>query len=338
MPSKQHDLRSDIDIVVQQVLGETVHDIEMPGGETRASCRVILKDGSVIATRRPNFRRTHLEAAVLEALSPVCPHVPKFLGLQDNILLQSDVGGQRLSQTIRTADPTEQARQAVGAVSAILSIHETSRTALRDVPVPPLGMTPDWAHSLADSVQVLGQMGQKLPFDADECAAALATEPKQFLKWDCRSGNAAIDASGTFCWFDFEYCGMRHGAEDFAWLIADESFPINPEAMFSILEQLLPAFDIYETKAFLNYLALYTTFHATQRLSLILSEAQRRGWRSKSQIVQRDDVGRHPEFAAHICRVGAFCASQHPLTRRLKPAFENCANQFEDMLQAQPAA
>ena len=51
------------------------------------------------------------------------------------------------------------------------------------------------------------------------------TQPDtHFVKWDCRAGNAAIGPDGCLRWFDFEYSGLRHGAEDFAWLIADEVY------------------------------------------------------------------------------------------------------------------
>lgn len=332
MSRSKQDKKSRIKTTVEKILGEPVQDIQMPGGEGRASCRVVLRDRTVIATSRPNFRRTHLEAAVLRALSPACPNVPKFLGLQDNVLVQSDVGGKRLSQTIRATEVSDQAEQAVKAVSAILAIQHSARDALRDVPVPPLGQGPEWVAAHVSSIDVLSDFGTLEAIDRDEAARRLTVPSEQFLKWDCRSGNAALAADGTLCWFDFEYCGKRHGAEDIAWLIGDESWPIDAQTMFDIVETLLPAYGIKHPQAFMDYLALYTTFHAAQRLQLIVSETQRRGWRSKTKIIERDDVGRHPEFARNICAIGAFCADRSPLTRPLISLFDKGVEHFETVL------
>ena len=47
---------------------------------------------SVIATQRPNFRRTHIEAHVLRTLAPFTTDIPECLAVVDDILFQSDVG------------------------------------------------------------------------------------------------------------------------------------------------------------------------------------------------------------------------------------------------------
>lgn len=343
MTLRNADTRARMVKVVSELLGEPVRSLDMPGGDARSSARVILKDRTVIATKRANFRRTHLEAAVLSALSPHCAHVPRFLGLKDNVLVQSDVGGQRLSELIWAADPVVQKRLAEQAIVAILEIHAASREALKDVPVPPLGATEAWVNSLVASSDILESYdAERVPtLDRDAVAAALTQAPRQFLKWDCRAGNAAQDTSGTLCWFDFEYCGMRHGAEDLAWLIADESWPLSAADMFEIVAHALPQYGVTDVAGYLDYLALYTTFHSLQRLTLIEGEVSRRGWRSKSRIIARDDVGRHPEFAAHLCETGMFCAEWHPLAQPLRRGFKRAARAYASLRVAQrrsPAA
>jgi hypothetical protein len=323
---------------VEEMLGEPVLDVETPGGSARASCRVVLRDRTIIATKRPNFRRTHLEALVLKKLSPTCQNVPKFLGLKDDILLQSDVGGKRLSQTIHAAGNDDQLSLAADAIAAIFNIHVASQSALEGLKFPPLGMSETWMGSFFDGADLLDDYSDGVSEKINYVAIAdiLKTPPQQFIKWDCRSGNAAIHRNKTMCWFDFEYCGMRHGAEDIAWLIADESWPIFPEDMFKIVSDLLPNQAFGKKERYLNYLSLYTTFHALQRLNLVLSETKSRGWRSKELIIERDDVGRNPEFGANICVIGAYCADRSPLTRPLVQPFLRAAQHFADILNGDP--
>lgn len=329
---------SQIRNAVEGMLNERVLDIETPGGSARASCRIVLKDRTVIATKRPNFRRTHLEALVLKKLSPICSHVPEFLGLQGNILVQSDVGGHRLSQTIHAAKSAERLDLAADAVKSIFNIHIASRTALADVKLPPLGMSDTWMSAFFDGAEILDDYSDGVSERINYVAIAdvLRTPPQQFVKWDCRSGNAAVNRDKKMCWFDFEYCGMRHGAEDLAWLVADESWPVFPEDMFNIISDLLPNQAFGKKERYLNYLALYTTFHALQRLALVFSETNRRGWRSKERIIERDDVGRNPEFGANICIVGAYCADRSALTKPLVQPFLRAAQHFSNVLYGRP--
>lgn len=324
---------------VEDILNEPVVDIKTPGGSSRASCRVVLRDRTVIATSRTNFRRTHVEARVLKHLSPVCPHVPEFIALRDNVLLQSDVGGKRLSESMYATNPERRSDLAADAVEAIFRIHVASRSALEDVKLPPLGNSNTWISALIEGAEVLDQYGESVSDTLDTVALseALQVEPRQFVKWDCRSGNAAVNNKGQLCWFDFEYCGRRHGAEDIAWLIGDESWPVFPQDMFDIVKTQLPTSGFGKHDDYLSYLALYTTFHALKRLDLVLDETKRRGWRSKAQIIERDDVGRNPEFGANICIVGAYCADRSDLTRPLVAPFLRAANHFADILYGRAA-
>jgi hypothetical protein len=310
--------------------GERVLDILTPGGTERASCRLILDGRTVIATHRVNFRRTHLEAMMLGRLAPLCDAVPQFLGLHDDTLFQSDVGRDRLNVAIAGAEGAAREDLADQAVDAIFRYQGVARKVQDDMPLPPLGASPAWVRGLVEAVDVLRPIGPGVPagFDGDAAAERLMTPPRQFVKWDCRSGNAALDEDGALRWFDFEYCGLRHGAEDVAWLIADEAWPVGPETMLRIVRDNHRDHVGGTADAYVGYLSFYTTFHALQRLGLILSEVRGRGWRSKAQIRARDDVGIHPEFAQNICRIGAFFAERDPLTRLLVPAFEKAADDF----------
>jgi len=55
---------------------------------------------------------------------------------------------------------------------------------------------------------------------------------------------------------------------------------------------------------------------------------------SKTRIRKYDDAGVHPEFAAHICKVGAYFAQRVPLTRPIGLDFEDAEKVFEQVLKS----
>jgi len=69
-----------------------------------------------------------------------------------------------------------------------------------------------------------------------------------------------------------------------------------------------------------------------QRLKLISKEAKKRGWLSKDRIRRYDDAGVHPEFAAQICRVGAYFSDQSDLTAPLTANFLVAQRGFEEIV------
>lgn len=316
--------------------GEKVLHATAPGGAGRASLRLHFATREVIATLRPNFRRTHLEAYVLRALAAHGDDSPACLGVDGDILFQADVGQRRLNVEIAAADPGRQADLADQAVAALFRLHAAGRAAGLERTLPPLGAHPDWIREMVGTARHLQiYEAPRRRFDADAICAALAVPPRQFVKWDCRAGNAAIGADQRLRWFDFEYAGVRHGAEDFAWLIGDEAWPLAPALMQKIVaENFDPA--LGQARAvWMEYLALYLTFHAVQRLHLIKEEAARRGWRPKALLRRKDDVGTHPDFAAHLCLVGATFAAGSRLTESLVPQFE-AAERFFRALKPRP--
>ena len=126
--------------------------------------------------------------------------------------------------------------------------------------------------------------------------------------------------TGKLRWFDFEYAGLRHGAEDLAFLIGDEVWPIRPDEMLRITKDASPARDHVSYEA---YLSLYTVFHAAQRLALVQEDLAEKGWISRRAIRKYDFVGAHPEFGLQLCQVGMFFADRSPLTRPLVRLFQD---------------
>ena len=210
--------------------------ISTPGGSYRASYRVHLGDMTAIASCRDDFRRTRVEAFALRKLGATCDAMPRCLGFTENVLFQSDVGQRRLNVVMfeeREARPQIAAK----AVDALFSIHRAGRAAEMHKYMPPLGSSKAWVTRMVNAVRKLEKQGAKIGkgFNRFQVFEVLAAAPRQFVKWDCRSGNAALDETGKLRWFDFEYCGLRHGAEDFAWLIADETWPLDGQSMFDMV-------------------------------------------------------------------------------------------------------
>ncbi len=311
--------------------GQPVQEISAPGGDGRSSFRLDLPDRSVIATLRPNFRRTHLEAHVLSELNAHCDDLPECLGVVGEIMFQSDVGNRRLNVEIADVSRGKRLDLAADAVGAIFRIHAAARKTTLHEMMPHLGTNKDWIVNFVDAVDFLEGLagGISDKFDRNAAYARIDGPKTQFVKWDCRSGNAAIGVDEKLRWFDFEYAGMRHGAEDIAWLIGDEAWPIPPQDMVDVVIDTFDPSCGIEIAEYLDYLSVYLTFHAVQRLKLISKEAKKRGWLSKTRIRRYDDAGVHPEFAAQICRVGAYFAEQSPITAPLSRNFVQAQKGFE---------
>lgn len=314
--------------------GQTVERVTAPGGEGRSSFRLHFADRDVIATLRPNFRRTHLEAFVLDSLGAHCSDLPRVLGVVDEILFQSDVGKRRLNVEIVRRPAEQQLGLAAEAVAGIFRIHAAARKTDLHKMMPHLGANDAWINNLVQAVDALQPYSSGISdkFDRKAVALAISQPGRQFVKWDCRSGNAAIGQDERLRWFDFEYSGLRHGAEDFAWLIGDEAWPIAPEQMVDVM---IDAYDYdcgHDIAEYLEYLSIYLTLHCVQRFKLIVKEAKKRGWLSKERVRKYDDAGVHPEFAVQICKVGQYFAAQSRLTEPLVGNFEGAKRAFEEIL------
>ena len=311
-------------------LRRPVLKIEPTVGPARTAFRVVFEDRSVIAVRRATGGRTRLEAMVLRAIAPRCDAVPHYLGLRDDTLFHSDPGGNRLAVAVDGADALAAEDLADQAVGAIFAFQIAARDLKTRLPLPPLGVSPDWTRRLVGAVDGLAAFGPGVPQALDRAglAEALHVKPARFVKWDCRSANAALDDRGVLRWFDFGYCGMRHGCEDFAWLVADETWPVPPETMVAVLRDNYSDHFDEGFDDWLAALSLFTVFHALQRLAMIRAEAKARGWTSTSRIRERGGVGRHPDFAAALCATAAFFAARDRRTAPLVPAIEAAQAHF----------
>lgn len=320
--------------------GEKVLQTSAPGGEGRASWRFQLESRSIIATLRPNFRRTHLEAFALTKIGQYCDDIPECLGVVGEIMFQSDVGGRRLNQEIVKLSRSRRADVAHEAIASIFRIQAGAQQAGLNSSMPHLGINVEWVENFVDAISALEpySAGRAMNVDRSALAARILCPATQFVKWDCRSGNAAIGDDDRLRWFDFEYSGVRHGAEDVAWLLGDEAWPLDPETMQQIVVAAFDPKGQHALDPYLDYLSVYLTLHCLQRFKLILKEVHKRGWLSKTRVRKYDDAGVHPEFAAQICKVGAFFAQRDPLTAPIGLDFEDAQKVFEEVLRNGMAA
>ncbi len=319
--------------LAQAHFGETVHHVSAPGGTGRSSFRLLLSGGrSVIATMRDTPARARFEAQLLAHVGAHCDDTAKLLGVRRNVLFQSDVGHERLAQRIALYRRSSQVDLAARAVAAIFRYQRAAARPGLSVPLAHLGVRRDWVSRFVGQVGILQAFGLHLPPDFDRAAAcaAVARPGRNFVKWDCRAGNAAIGPDNRVRWFDFEYAGLRHGAEDIAWLVADETWPVAPGVMEAIVADALPAAPREEQTAYLEYLATYVTFHAAHRIGLILREAAARGWQPKTRVRELDDAGVHPDFVMQLLRVGAHFSARARVTAPLASRFEDAARRFRD--------
>lgn len=319
----------------EKMFGREVTEVSAPGGSSRSSLRFHFNDETIIGTLRPNFRRTHLEAFVLRRLEPFCDDIPRCMGVDGEVMFQSDVGNRRLNLELFKTKPEDRPALAAEAVAAIFRIQAAARkTDLHDI-LPHLGNNPQWISNVVRGTKALKTFGCTIPasFDKQAVMARLKHGGTQFVKWDCRSGNAALDEAGRLRWFDFEYAGLRHGAEDLSWFIADESIAIPAPVLWDITLDALPADLPGGREDYVDYLAVYTALHSLQRLQIIIDDSQERGWLKVTRILERDDAGIHPAMAAHLCRVGALCASKSRLTDMLVPLFETAAQQYDKVIE-----
>ena len=298
---------------------DRVLKITAPGGKSRGTYRLHFADRTIIASHRPKNDRAALEARVLCVLSPHCDDLPRFLGKHQHVVFQSDVGSLRASHAAQYASVAGRAALADQAVQALFRIQNAARSTDLFQTLRTLGPDKPWtsrAVAVVDALAIRG--GISVPtFDRDSLIDALLPHRHRFLKWDSRSGNAALDHTGRLRWFDFEYAGMRHGAEDFAWLIADENWAVDCETMCDTVQRHLDPDHPDSPDAYMTYLSRYATIHAFQRLNLIISEVGKRGWRRKERVLHYDDVGIHPDLGLRQCQRAAALADRDPLTRPL---------------------
>ena len=326
-----HDLRQTRILAAAEAhFRRPVRAVSAPGGRGRSSLRLHFDDATVIGTMRADPDRTRHEARILARLDGRCDDLPRYLGMHGDVLFQSDVGARRLAQALSRQGAAAGLDLAAQAVAALLRLQQAARAAGLVWTLPRLGAGRDWVGRLVDGVDLLRGWGGSVPRGFDRAAACemLACRARRFVKWDCRSGNAALGADGRVRWFDFEFTGTRHGAEDLAWLIGDETLTLAPEDMVDVVIDARARGSGGDIAGYLEYLSVYVTFHVLQRLRLIMEESRRRGWLPLERVLRHDDAGLHPDCVRQLLRVGRYFSAQARVTAPLSRSFDAALQGF----------
>lgn len=317
---------------IEQYFGKPVQKLTAPGGRGRTSFRAYFRDGSTLIVSQRQTRNQHdIESHSLETLSPRTDAVPGFLGSTDKLLFQADVGQQRLNHVIHSCPADQRPALARQAVAALLDIHRAANQAGLAATLP-RKLEP--ARNLNTLVKVVRDLSTGLSTDTSSFHRRALhpwfhDQPTQFIKWDCRAGNAALDLNGTLRWFDFEAARVAHGPEDLAWLIADETWPLSLEQMLEIVRDELQPENAADPTAYMAYLEQFTALHALRRIQIIIREANKHGWMPRRKYLKYDMVGVDPRLGRRLSAMGDTLAARHDALQPLRPLFRATDRLFQ---------
>ncbi|MGI9437564.1 MAG: phosphotransferase family protein [Geminicoccaceae bacterium] len=321
--------------ICQGLLRTKIKRTEFPGGKSRDACRLLLEDGRVaFGTRRDSPRLAALEARVLKKLSAGGAPVPKVLAFNGLILIQEDLGRQRLSEAIDQASATEVQTLLAEALNSLAKVHDAAESAGLDENLPLIGRDEPWLLGLLNQPDVISKrLGLKPPeLDREAIMDQIRIRNPRLIKWDARCGNAILRDDGTIAWFDWEHCGRRNRLDDLVWLLGDEFTPDLPDVEEALLQANLKEFaDDLSIDQARSYVAEFGTFHSCVRLELILENKDDDEWWDWAYCLERDKVGVTLEGAQRLCSRGARWAEWSPLTRPLVLWFNEVAEHLVEL-------
>ncbi|MGB5245860.1 MAG: phosphotransferase [Woeseia sp.] len=310
-----------------ELLGESIESLEYPGGRSRRSIRLVLKNGNTaIASVRPQRSRAATECSVLEELPVRGAPVPRLLASDGrNTLIQEDLGGIRLAQAMHGAEELQVERLLDNALTGLSQAQRAGSAAGFDERFETLGDRRDWLVGFLDRPAVIGRIldTPAPPPALQELEKLLAVRKPRFVKWDARPGNAMVRENGRVFWIDWEHCGTRNRLDDMAWVLGDEHVPDCPLVEERLIKKHIARFaDDLSVEAAMQYLFAYGVFHMTVRLGLIGKYRMTKGeWWDHDYCVERDKVGVTLTCLERICTRAARWAQRNPHTEPLAPWF-----------------
>lgn len=321
MPLTEKNVKS----ICSSLLNADMDEIEFPGGSSRESVRAIIGGKGLIVTHRKNLQRAQLESGVLKILNQHHAPVPHLIACKNNYLIQQDVGRERLSERLRSADETEVSRLLGASLDSLCAIHEIGKQsdALQSIVV--LGQKLRWLQTFVGSAERLGsQLKISAPtLQVEKIVKMLEIKHPTLIKWDARPGNAIVHESGKVIWIDWEHCGKRHPLDDVAWLLTDEYTPDVGDVENELISSITPSFvNGFSEQRAQEYLAVYGTLHSCIRLGLILRYQAKKGWWDYDYCLKFDKVGVVQELAQRVARRAARWAQRSALTKDLSPWFD----------------
>lgn len=287
----------------ERLLGRKAETVEWPASRSRRSVRVVLSDGSVIATRRKRRARSQLEAHVMRTLHDHGASVPAALAYDGEWLIQEYIDGTRLPQSLMEDDLVRSRTLLETAAEGLARIHHIGAQTGLNEKVVQLGAAESWIAELIDTPSRIGHaLDVPAPvLDAAAIAEMLQVGPPCFLKWDARPGNAVVRPNGEVVWFDWEHCGARNALDDFAWLLADEYIP-EIEGLAEIAVANAPD-DLSADQARLGF-STYATFHTAVRLALIVHHKDDGPWWDEDKCLKEDKVRVTQNGVRAVCARG----------------------------------
>ncbi len=296
--TRQEKLNRELAAKCGRLLGERVTSMQYPGGRSRRSFRVILKNrGPVIVSFRPKHNRAETERAVLKELAPRGALIPRLLASDGKkMLIQEEITGERLSEAMHGQDESRVEQVLDAALTSLADTHRVGSESGFDTSLVTLGETFEWLVGLLDRPAVIGNF-LKVPApqpNLKELESLLAVRKPRFIKWDSRPGNAMVREDDKVYWFDWEHCGARDALDDLAWMLCDEYMPDHPQLEAALLKRFLPLFALCSKRSprdALTYLSRFGTLHSCVRLNLVLKHKGNGDWWN-------------PEFCARTDRVG----------------------------------
>ena len=259
----------------EMALGSAIDTAAFPGGRSRESSVVTLKDGrTVVATRRDDPTRAAIEYEALSRLAEVNAPTPRPLYWNGALLIQEFAPGPRLAQSIMTNSDT--AGHAIAdALTSLALLHERGTAAGMDAFGPLLGTDSQWIEKLIERPAVVGAfLDIKAPkLDVDTLIDSFLLLHPRFVKWDARPGNAIALEEGGVAWFDLEHCGAGCRLNDLIWLLGDETIPDDPTIEEALLDAAIPSFaDLRSDDEARAFFYAFGVFHCAVRLGALLDQ------------------------------------------------------------------
>jgi len=334
--NKRAKIDPQINELAQRILGSRVARLQYPGGKSRRSCRVVLRNGkSAIVTKRRTLQRSQLECKALETLTKANLPVPKLLGVDGRLFFQQDAGNMRLTAQLNAAKSSQQRFNLLdNALEGLSRIQQHASASGLDTDVPLLGDDKAWRQDFANRPHAIGQyLSIDAPsIDVDAVVELLAVRQPRFIKWDSRPGNAIVSDTDQVIWIDWEHCGARNRLDDLAWLLADEYVDDDVDIEEQLLKNHLMSFsDDLDAETAREYLMTYGVLHLCVRLGLILDRKADAPWWDEQYCIDGDKIGVTLKMAKRQCQRAGRWSVDSNLLRGLAPWFRQLEQKLDTL-------
>ena len=301
--------------------GRTVKTISLPGGNQRNVLRVTFHDGpSWILIKRDKDYREARERQVLDVLAAIqTKRVPRVLGVLGEWTIISDLGKNRLTHHIQRTAAADRWQIVENTAREILAFQDAANACPDIASLPPVLLSSDeLSHIATGPERTCARYKLDLPVPApDSLLPWIGAPTPRFIKGDCRAANIVMDDDGMLGWIDFEYAGLRHGSEDLAWLLCDETLAVPLDGRLDAVDALIRDARPDDPESYLKSFCINATLHAGMRLRVIHNELRKGAWLDYGNIIKDDLVGVHPELTMRLARKAGLLADQYPETRAL---------------------